>query len=160
MATVKDTVESAKTATTATTATSATTATKLGTSTVGNVNTPIYLSNGTPTAITGIKDGTVLWGGPSKSGSFGVYDAAICSVLGANRFAGFKPEGIKIEYSTNGTTWTDYGATDAAKKMLTLDGSSDSTSFVIGKATSSAPFTLNGPGLRVTMNTKTGQVYT
>ena len=160
MATVKDTVEAAKTATTATSANTATTATKLGTTTVGNVNTPIYLSNGTPTAITGIKDGTVLWGGPSKSGSFGVYDAAICSVLGANRFAGFKPEGIKIEYSTNGTTWTDYGATDSAKKMLTLDGSSDSTSFVIGKATSSAPFTLNGPGLRVTMNTKTGQVYT
>ena len=59
------------------------------------------------------------------------------SNLGANRSAGLPASCIDIEYSRNGgTTWLDYEATDAQKRMLFADARSDVASFVIGKSTS------------------------
>ena len=83
-------------------------------------------------------------------------DAAMVSELGACRTMFLKAAGIIIEYSTDGgTTWTDYGATDAQKVNLFSTGS---TGFIIGKATAATASVNNM--LRVTMLTGPGGLYT
>ena len=99
------------------------------------------------------------WGGQNFSGSFGPIDAAMVDPLGANRLFGIKASAITVEYSRDtGTTWTDYGATDAAKRALFVNG----TSLLIGKADSTNKATANGTKymLRVTIDTGTASVYT
>lgn len=79
--------------------------------------------------------------------------------LGANRLMFAKAAGITVEYSRdNGSTWTDYGASNAAKVGLFSSG----YGFVIGKADSSNKATANGTNyqLRVTLDTGAAQVYT
>lgn len=76
--------------------------------------------------------------------------------LGANRLAFMKPAGISVEYSRDsGTTWQDYGATEAQKLGLTSTG----TNFIIGKADSSNKATERYM-LRISLHTSEGQVYT
>lgn len=79
------------------------------------------------------KEAYLEWGGKNFAGGYGPLDAALVSELGANRFAYGKPAGIAIEYTRDGgTTWQDYGATDAQKiAFFTI-----SQQFVIGKADS------------------------
>ncbi len=134
--------------------------TKVGTATVGSAYLPVFLSAGVPTAVSGIAEGYLAWGGRSISGDFGPLDAALVPELGANRFAGAKPEGITVEYSTDGgTTWKDYGATDAQKLQLTMGGNVVS-SFVIGKGSTASPHRTAGAGLRITFDTGKCKIYT
>ena len=85
--------------------------------------------------LTSYPEAFLSWGGKNFSGSYGPIDAAMISSLGANRLELAKPAGILVEYSRdNGTTWTDYGASDEAKQKLM---SSIGNSFYIGKYTSS-----------------------
>ena len=66
---------------------------------------PIYLSNGTPIAINSFKEAYLSWGGKNFNSSYGVIDAAMIPILGANRAAFIRPNGVVVEYSRdNGTT--------------------------------------------------------
>ena len=96
------------------------------------------------------------WGGQNLTGSYGPIDAAMIGDLGANRLAFVPPAGISVEYSRDsGTTWQDYGATDAQKLGLTSTG----TNFIIGKADSSNKATERYM-LRISLHTSEGKVYT
>lgn len=135
--------------------TNAGTASKLGNSTIGASNRPIYLNAGTPT-VTNPGEAFLSWGGQNFSGSYGPIDAAMVSELGACRTMFAKAAGIVVEYSTNsGTTWTDYGATDAQKVALFSSG----YAFVIGKNTTSGAGT-SEKMLRVTLRTSAANIYT
>ena len=106
--------------------------------------------------VTAVKESYLSWGGKNFAGSYGCIDAAMIPDLGANRFAFLNPAGITIEYSRDsGTTWTDYGATDAEKQGLFATGKT----FRIGKADSTNPATA-AYQLRVTINTQNARVYT
>ena len=105
---------------------------------------------------TNIPEAYLTWGGKNFSGSYGPIDAAMIPDLGANRLAFMKPAGISVEYSRDsGTTWQDYGATDAQKLALTSTGDN----FIIGKADSSNKATERYM-LRISLHTSEGQVYT
>lgn len=135
-------------------ATSSGTATKVGSSTVGSNQQPVYINNGTPT-VSNPGESYLTWGGKNFSGSYGPVDAAMVSELGACRTMFLKAAGIVIEYSTDsGTTWTDYGATDAQNVALFSSGKG----FVIGKSTAATASANNM--LRVTMRTGVGGIYT
>ena len=96
------------------------------------------------------------WGGQNLVGAYGPIDSAMIPDLGANRLAFIPPAGISVEYSRDsGTTWQDYGATDAQKLGLTSTG----TSFIIGKADSSNKATERYM-LRISLHTSDGKVYT
>ena len=96
------------------------------------------------------------WGGQNFVGAYGPIDSAMIPDLGANRLAFMPPAGISVEYSRDsGTTWQDYGATDAQKLGLTSTG----TSFIIGKADSSNKATERYM-LRISLHTSEGKVYT
>ena len=96
------------------------------------------------------------WGGQNLAGSYGPIDAAMIGDLGANRLAFVPPAGISVEYSRDsGTTWQDYGATDAQKLGLTSTGAT----FIIGKADSSNKATERYM-LRISLRTSAGKVYT
>lgn len=106
--------------------------------------------------ITGIKESYLTWGGKNFQGSFGPLDAAMIPDLGANRFMFLRPEGITIEYSTNGgSSWVDYGVEDSQKRGLFAAG----YTFTVGKATTSNPATANSL-LRVTIDTGKANLYT
>ena len=103
------------------------------------------------------KEAYIEWGGKNFSGSYGAIDACLVPLLGANRLAFAKPAGISIEYTRDsGATWTDYGASDAAKTLLFTDKGFD---FIIGKADSTNKATPDYL-LRITMDTSTANVYT
>lgn len=73
-----------------------------------------------------------------------------------NRFAFIPAAAITIEYTRDGTTWTDYGASDAQKIALFTT----TTHFVIGKSDANNLPTANSK-LRVTIDcSKTGGLYT
>ena len=106
-------------AATATTATTAITATKIGTSTVGSTTMPVYINSGTPTAITSFPEAYLSWGGTNIQGDVSPIDAAFCSEIGNNKLAFLPADCITIEYTTDGgSTWIDYGASDAQKTSL------------------------------------------
>lgn len=96
------------------------------------------------------------WGGQNFAGSYGPIDSAMIPDLGANRLAFMTPAGISVEYSRDsGTTWQDYGATNAQKLGLTSTGAN----FIIGKADSSNKATERYM-LRISLHTSDGKVYT
>lgn len=135
--------------------TNAGTASKLGNSTIGASNRPIYLNAGTPT-VTNPGEAFLSWGGQNFSGSYGPIDASMVSELGACRTMFAKAAGIVIEYSTDsGTTWIDYGATDAQKVGMFSSGST----FYIGKSSTSGASSTNYM-LRVTLRTSAAGIYT
>ncbi len=113
--------------------------TKLGTATIGSTAKPIYLNAGTPTALSAtvgasnrpvylnagtitaasVSDAYLSWANTSISGTVTPVDCAASNLHSANRLAFAKPAGIVIEKSTNsGSTWVDYGATNAEKVSL------------------------------------------
>lgn len=105
--------------------------------------------------VTAVKESYLTWGGKNFNGDYGPIDAAMISELGANRFMFLKAAGITIEYSTNGgSSWTDYGATDAQKVALFSSGQS----FVIGKSSSGSNTNANYM-LRVTIDTDSAGIY-
>ena len=64
--------------------------------------------------VSGVYGSYLTWGGRSINGNVSPIDASMSYLHSANRAQFAKPAGITIEYSTDGgSTWTDYGATDA-----------------------------------------------
>ena len=130
--------------------------TRIGTSSVGANNRPIYLNAGTPT-VASVGESFLTWGGQNFSGSYGPIDAAMVPVLGANRLAFTPASAITVEYSRDGgNTWLDYGASDDQK--IKLFSGMDS-GLVIGKADVNNKAT-DLYKLRVTINTGAASVYT
>lgn len=103
-----------------------------------------------------VKEANIQWGGKNFAGSFGVLDAAMVADLGANRMAFAKAAGVTIEYSTNGgSTWSDYGASEAIKLGLT----STSAGLYLGKHNTNGTGTANDR-LRITFDTSLSAIYT
>lgn len=101
-------------------------------------------------------EASLTWGGKDFSASYGPIDAAMIDLLGANRFAFLKAAGITVEYSTNGgSSYSDYGATDAQKVGLFSSGQG----FYLGKHTTNGSCTTNDR-LRVTIDTGAASIYT
>lgn len=99
------------------------------------------------------------WGGKDFSADYGCIDAAMVNELGANRLMFTPGSAVTIEYSRdNGSTWTDYGASNTDKTALFSSGAN----FYIGKADSSNKATANGGKyqLRVTIDTGAASIYT
>lgn len=106
-----------------------------------------------------IYEANLLWGGKNFAGDYGCIDAAMVDELGANRLAFISPSSITVEYSRDGgSTWTDYGASNAVKTALFSQGNS----FAIGKADATNKATANGANyqLRITIDTGAAPVYT
>ena len=117
----------------------------------GNVTAPKFIGT--------LDEANLQWGGKNFSSGFGCIDAALMDELGANRFQFIKASAITVEYSRDGgSTWTDYGATDAQKQQIFAQGGG----LVIGKADSTNKATEH-PGLyqlRITIDTGVAGVYT
>lgn len=125
----------------------------LGTAASGSVNFDGSASVTLP--VTGVKEAYLSWGGKNIAGNISPIDAAASSLHSANRLQFAKPAGITIEYSNNGgTTWTDYGASDAGKIRLV---SGIGNSYTIGKKT--ADITTSDQ-LRITLNATNMGLYT
>lgn len=106
-----------------------------------------------------VGEANLSWGGGNYAGSFGPIDAGLLGDLGANRFMFMPDSAITIEYSRDGgSTWTDYGTTEANKRSIFGTGT---YYYYIGKAdtTNKATANTNQYQLRVTLNTE-GQLYT
>ena len=100
-------------------AATATTATRIGTSTIGSATMPVYINGGAPTTITSFPEAYLSWGGTNIQGDVSPIDAAFCSEIGNNKLAFLPADCITIEYTTDGgSTWIDYGASDAQKTSL------------------------------------------
>lgn len=80
--------------------------------------------------LTDVKDSYVTWGGKSLAANVTPDDMGCIDEFGHNKLAFLPAECITVEYTTDGgTTWTDYGATDAQKvRMVSTTG----TSFMAG----------------------------
>lgn len=110
--------------------------TKVGTSTVGSTIRPIYLNGGTPTAVSSVGEAFLSWGGQNIASDVTPIDAACCDEFGHNKLAFLPASCLTVEYTNDGgTTWIDYGLTDAQKiAMMTTSGSS----VILSKGTVSA----------------------
>lgn len=104
-------------------------------------------------------EANLAWGGKNFTGNYGCLDACLMDELGANRLQFIKASALTVEYSRDGgSTWTDYGATDAQKQQIFAQGGG----LAIGKADSTNKATEH-PGeyqLRITINTGAANVYT
>ena len=104
--------------------------------------------------VTDVKESYLSWGGKNISGGVSPIDAACSNIHSANRFAFAKAAGITIEYSTNGSTYSAYSTTDAAKVNLV---SGNGNTYYIGARSSST--TVNDK-LRITLNATNMGLYT
>ena len=96
------------------------------------------------------------WGGRSIASAISPIDAALSYMHSANRLQFAKPDGITIEYSTNGgSTWADYGASNGQKIALV---SGLYVGLYLGKRTSGTTATTDA--LRITLNASNCNVYT
>lgn len=78
----------------------------------------------------------IYGGNVNYSGWAGPIESAHIDVLRANRLAFLPASGVKVEYSVDGgTTWVDYGATDAQKASLFAMRMGSATPFYTGKHT-------------------------
>ena len=136
----------------------AATASKLGTSSVGSLNTPIYLNSGAATAISTIKESLLTYGADSNfNGYISPIDMAVSAIHSANRIAFGSPTGVTIEYSTNGgSSWLDYGASNTQK--ISLISGLGSTFYIGGSDTSTTVTT--SFMLRITLNAVNLGTYT
>lgn len=97
----------------------------------------------------GMAPSRVATGSDATVGNLDPLTSALIGSAASNKSFGLPAAAIKIEYSTNGgSTWTDYGATDAEKKNLFSE--TRGTSFYLGKATAKASNNVNNR-LRVTI---------
>ena len=104
-----------------------------------------------------VYESRLLWGGTNIVGDISPIDAAMSNIHSANRAAFANPAGITVEYSNDGgSTWTDYGASDASKIQLV---SGIDTAYFIGKHTTNDTVTVNDK-LRITINASTCGFYT
>lgn len=106
-----------------------------------------------------VHDNDMLWGGKNLSGEVSPTDAAMVSVIGGNKFALCKPQGITVEYTNDGgATWVDYDATEKTKIEL-ISGIS-TVGLYYGKKTESSQIVTADDMLRITVNALTCGVYT
>lgn len=81
-----------------------------------------------------VKDNNVEWGGPNLLDNVSPADAGCVDDFGHNK-AAFWGGLIDIEYTTDGTTWTSYGANDTQKWQLVTRNGFD---VIVGKGTMTA----------------------
>ena len=106
-----------------------------------------------------VRDNDISWGGKNLSDEVSPTDAAMVSVIGGNKFALCKPQGITIEYTNDaGTTWKNYDTTDEIK-INVISGISK-TKLYYGKKTESSQIVTADDMLRITVNAFTCGVYT
>ena len=110
-------------------------------------------SNNVIIPVSSVSENIIRAGGPSISGGVSSTDMAMNEDFSANRLAYMPAKDIEVEYSNDGgTTWVDYGLTDAQKQSLvTLNGD-----IRIGKKTTN--ITTNDK-MRVTITAATGVTY-
>lgn len=97
------------------------------------------------------------WGGKHLVGKYSPIDANLNMYLSPNRLAGMNVAGITIEYSNDGgSTWVDYGASDALKGGLVTS----SGTIKIGGSSKTAGSVTANDMLRVTLDGVDGGVYT
>ena len=125
----------------------------IGTGVIGTATSFDGTSNIT-IPVTDIKEAYISWGGKNLSGSISPIDAACSNVHNANRFAFAKSDGIIIEYSTNGSTYSAYSTTDDAK--INLVSGIGNTYYIGARSTST---TVNDK-LRITLNATNMGLYT
>ena len=104
--------------------------------------------------VTNLKEAYLTWGGKNLSGSITPIDAACSNIHNANRFAFAKAAGITIEYSNNGSAYSAYSTTDAAK--ISLVSGNGNTYYIGARSTST---TVNDK-LRITLNATNMGLYT
>lgn len=106
-----------------------------------------------------VYDNDMLWGGKNLSGEVSPTDAAMVSVIGGNKFALCKSQGITVEYTNDGgATWVNYDATEETKIKL-ISGIS-TVGLYYGKKTESSQIVTADDMLRITVNAWTCGVYT
>ena len=106
-----------------------------------------------------VHDNDMLWGGKNLHGEVSPTDAAMVSVIGGNKFALCKPQGITIEYTNDGgATWVDYEATEKTK-IDVISGIS-TVGLYYGKKTESSQIVTADDMLRITVNALNCGVYT
>lgn len=106
-----------------------------------------------------VHDNDILWGGKNLHGEVSPTDAAMVSVIGGNKFALCKPQGITIEYTNDGgATWVNYDATEKTK-IDVISGISN-IGLYYGKKTESSQIVTADDMLRITVNAFTCGVYT
>lgn len=106
-----------------------------------------------------VHDNDMLWGGKNLSDEVSPTDAAMVSVIGGNKFALCKSQGITVEYTNDGgTTWVNYDATEETKIKL-ISGIS-TVGLYYGKKTESSQIVTADDMLRITVNAWTCGVYT
>lgn len=106
-----------------------------------------------------VHDNDMLWGGNNLSGEVSPTDAAMVSVIGGNKFALCKPQGITVEYTNDGgATWVNYDTTEKTK-IDVISGIS-TVGLYYGKKTASSQIVTADDMLRITVNAFTCGVYT
>lgn len=106
-----------------------------------------------------VHDNDMLWGGKNLHSEVSPTDAAMVSVIGGNKFALCKPQGITIEYTNDGgATWVDYEATEKTK-IDVISGIS-TVGMYYGKKTESSQIVTADDMLRITVNALNCGVYT
>lgn len=107
--------------------------------------------------VTKVKESCLSWGDVwdtnSISGRVSPIDAACSNIHSANRFAFANPNGITIEYSTDGSTYSTYNTTDSDKINLV---SGIGSRYYIGARETST--TVNDK-LRITLNATNMGLY-
>ena len=138
-------------------ATTADSAAKLSTN-AGTSVRPVYFSGGVPKECTSIDEAKILYGKTSSfSNDLSAIDMAVSSLHSANRLCFGNPDGVTVEYSTDGgSSWLDYGANDGTK--IGLISNDSYVSVYIGKKTSEKASAQDM--LRITLNAPKLKVYT
>lgn len=104
--------------------------------------------------VTGVKESYLSWGGRNIVDGVTPLDMACSNVHSANRFAFCNAEGITIEYSTDGSTYSTYSLTDNYK--IGLVSGVGATYHIGGRASGN---TVNDK-LRITFNGSKMNLYT
>lgn len=102
----------------------------------------------------GFNEAYLEWGGKNFAGTYAPIDAALNPVLSPNRLAGFKPAGVLVEYTNDGTTWLTYNLTDAQKTSLFTTAQ---TIYIGGPKPNNVT---NNSKVRVTIDGVDGKCYT
>lgn len=106
-----------------------------------------------------VHDNDMLWGGKNLHGEVSPTDAAMVSVIGGNKFALCKSQGITVEYTNDGgATWVNYDATEETK--INLISGISTVGLYYGKKTESSQIVTADDMLRITVNAWNCGVYT
>lgn len=101
--------------------------------------------------VTDVKDAYVTWGGKAIYNNISPDDAGCIDEFGHNKMAFLPANCIQVHYSTDGgSTWTDYGLTDAQKIQLVTYGDVNCKS---GKDTTATSSNVTNLKLRVRIAT-------